>query len=319
MARPLRVEYPGALYHIFSRGNEKGRIFGDRQDYLSFESLLERLCPRFRSVIHGYVLMPNHYHLIVETKEPNLSSTIHWLNTTHSIRFNRRHERVGHVFQGRFKSILVEKGEYLLHLSRYIHLNPQRKRIIKDLGSYPWSSFKGFLNEKDEKEWVCYDWILSQFDEDVNQAREKYTAFVAEGLSKDIPNPFKEVQKGFILGSQAFIDQISSRMDCVPHHEIPYTRNFKKIWAIEDIIALVADYFQVDSKILLKSNSKRNLPRRIAIHLARYRGGLDNKSIGQVFNIGYSAVSESIKSLREKMKQSSTVRAEVTELENRLK
>ena len=141
MARPLRVEYPGAYYHVMNRGNAGENIFENERDKERFLRYLEKAVERFSLIIHTYCLMDNHYHLLVETREPNLSVAIQWLNVSYAAYYNKRHQRVGHLFQGRFKAILIEADEYLKELSRYIHLNPVRAKTVTTPAEYPWSSY----------------------------------------------------------------------------------------------------------------------------------------------------------------------------------
>jgi REP element-mobilizing transposase RayT len=145
MARPLRVEYPGAFYHVINRGNSLEKIFTSTRDYEKFLQYLEKAAERFALIIHTYCLMDNHYHLLIETPEPNLSMTMQWLNVSYATYFNRKQDRSGHLFQGRFKAILIDADAYLKHLSRYIHLNPVRAGIINTPRQYHWSSYPSFI------------------------------------------------------------------------------------------------------------------------------------------------------------------------------
>lgn len=142
MARPLRIEFSGALYHITSRGNAQGKIYKTDADRQEFLSLLNNVCNRFDWYCHAYCLMDNHYHLLIETNSPTLSKGIKFLNGSYTQFFNKQHQRVGHVYQGRFKAILVEKESYLLELSRYIVLNPVRARMVRAAKDWPWSSYR---------------------------------------------------------------------------------------------------------------------------------------------------------------------------------
>ena len=148
MARPLRVEYPGAFYHVINRGNHREKLFKSARDYEKFIQYLEKASERYALIVHTYCLMGNHYHLLVETPEPNLSMTMQWLNVSYATYFNRKQDRNGHLFQGRFKAILIEADAYLNHLSRYIHLNPVRAGIVERPGQYRWSSYPAFVGEQ---------------------------------------------------------------------------------------------------------------------------------------------------------------------------
>lgn len=163
MARPLRIEFAGALYHITSRGNARENIYQDDVDRTVFLALLNRACSRHYWLCHAYCLMSNHYHLLIETNAATLSKGMKYLNGTYTQQYNRRHQRVGHVFQGRFKAILVEKDSYLLELARYIVLNPVRAQMVRAAKDWPWSSYRATAGLTNPHECLTTDWILSGF------------------------------------------------------------------------------------------------------------------------------------------------------------
>ena len=177
MGRPLRIEYPGALYHITSRGNERKKIFLEDADKIKFLEILEDYHNRFNILIHGYVLMDNHYHLVVETPKGNLTKVMHGVNGRHTGSFNRKYRRSGHLFQGRYKGILVDKDAYLVQLSRYVHLNPVRAKIVERPEQYRWSSYPAYIGKTGECTWVEYSWILSTFGNDLKTAKKKYAIY----------------------------------------------------------------------------------------------------------------------------------------------
>ena len=164
MARPLRIEYSGAYYHVTSRGNERKAIFRDDRDRERLLELLARAVKDFHLRLHGYVLMSNHYHLLVETPRGGLSRALRYLNGVYTQAFNRRHRRVGHLFQGRYKAILVDKDAYLLELSRYIHLNPLRVELVKDLKeleNYPYCGHGTILGTP-ARQWQDCESVLAE-------------------------------------------------------------------------------------------------------------------------------------------------------------
>ena len=163
MARPLRVEFPGAFYHVINRGNAGKAIFRSNRDRETFLEYLGTTVERFGIKVHTYCLMTNHYHLLIETPEANLSRAVQWLNVSYAAYFNRKRQRCGHLFQGRFKSILVDADTYLKHLSRYIHLNPLRANMVEQLVSHPWSSYPAFVGKAKAPDWLERDWLLSLF------------------------------------------------------------------------------------------------------------------------------------------------------------
>lgn len=210
MARPLRLELAGGLYHVTSRGNARGEIYLDDDDRLNWLELFNDVCSRFNWICHGYCLMSNHYHVIVETVEGNLSQGMRQLNGVYTQVFNRRHRRVGHVFQGRYKAILVEKDSYLLELSRYVILNPVRARMVNDVADWPWSSYRATVNQASSLKCLQVDWVLSQFSSDRAQAIVSYKNFVRAGIG--LPPVWEELKNQIFLGSQAFVDKLQSQI-----------------------------------------------------------------------------------------------------------
>ncbi|MDP1767869.1 MAG: transposase [Nitrospirota bacterium] len=203
MARPLRLEFPGAVYHLTSRGNARQDIVADDRDRTDFLSLLAHVIDRYGWLCHAYCLMDNHYHLLIETLQPNLSLGMRQLNGRYTQAFNRRHERVGHLFQGRFTAILVEKEAHLLELCRYVVLNPVRAKMVTHPRQWAWSSYRATVGETTAPAWLTTDWVLSQFGQRMGPAREHYRTFVSEGRGG--PRPWEQLTGQIYLGSEAFV------------------------------------------------------------------------------------------------------------------
>lgn len=217
MARPLRIEFPGAVYHVTSRGNEKRSIFLADEDRKSFLSLLGEVNARYHWVCHAYCLMDNHYHLLVETPEGNLSIGMRQLNGVYTQAFNRRHGRVGHLFQGRFKAILIEKDSHLLEACRYVVLNPVRGAVVEHPEQWRWSSYLATGGRRRPHPCLSTGWILRQFGEVKEAAEKEYRRFVREGMSRE--SLWKEVRAQSILGTDRFVEKL---IDYVKgHEEIP--------------------------------------------------------------------------------------------------
>lgn len=210
MARPLRLAYAGALYHSTARGNARQDIFLDDEDRRRFLGVLERIVSRFHLVLHAYCLMSNHFHLLVETPEANLSAAMRQLNGVYTQAFNRRHDRVGHVLQGRYKAIVVERDSYLLELARYVVLNPVRTRLIRKPETYVWSSYRATAGLTPVPPYLTVEWLLAQFGRRRAAAERKYRTFVAEGIGQDAP--WEQVQGQVLLGSERFVEGLRSQM-----------------------------------------------------------------------------------------------------------
>ncbi|MCK8603437.1 transposase [Desulfoferrobacter suflitae] len=204
MARPLRIEYPGAVYHVTSRGNARADIFlgdGDRQTFLN---VLADTIEKYNWLCHAFCLLDNHYHAIIETLDPNLSMGMRQLNGVYTQAFNRSHKRIGHVFQGRYKAILVEKGSHLLELCRYVVLNPVRAGMAATPGQWQWSSYKSTAHAGKVPQYLTVDWVLGQFARNRTTARQRYREFVADGLKNPV-SPWKKLTGQVFLGSENFV------------------------------------------------------------------------------------------------------------------
>jgi REP element-mobilizing transposase RayT len=222
MARPLRIEFAGALYHVTARGNERRSIFLGNldDDRTAFLDILTSTCERFGWICHAFCLMTNHYHLVVETPDANLSLGMRQLNGVYSQQVNRTHGRVGHLFQGRFKGILVERDSYLLELARYVVLNPVRAGMVRAPGDWPWSSYRATVGEVPLPPFLETDWLLRAFADDRAAAVAAYRRFVADGIGA--PSLWRELKGQIYLGSEAFVERTQALIDpAQPLRDIP--------------------------------------------------------------------------------------------------
>jgi REP element-mobilizing transposase RayT len=206
MARPLRIEFPGAVYHVTSRGNARQAIFIDDEDRGGFLDVLSMVVERFNWLCHAYCLMESHYHLLIETPNGNLSKGMRELNGVYTQGFNQRYRRVGHLFQGRYKAIIVEKDDHLLSLCRYVVLNPERAGIIKRPEQWRWSSYRATVGLAKKPSFLTVDWVLSQFGGQRRVAVEKYKRFVMEGVGKE--SPWETLRGQIFWGTDGFIKQL---------------------------------------------------------------------------------------------------------------
>ena len=276
MARPLRIEFPGALYHVTARGNARQDIFIDDEDRHLFLGVLERVVSRFHLLLHAYCLMDNHFHLVLETPEANLSQSMRQLNGVYTQAFNRRHGRVGHVLQGRFKAILVDRDSYLLELCRYVVLNPVRARSTRKPDTYPWSSYRASAGLAPAPAWLSVDWLLSRFGKQRPAAQRKYRAFVAEGIGQ--PSPWEQVQGQVLLGSEKFVERLQPGLrDKRPLREIPRKQRFANRPALARLFGarIIAD------------RRRRN----DAIRHAHLEYGYSLSEIGRAVDLHYSTIS----------------------------
>ncbi|WHZ29946.1 MAG: transposase [Nitrospira sp.] len=225
MARPLRIEFPGALYHVTTRGNARQDIFIDDEDRQRFLGVLAHVVSRFHLLLHAYCLMDNHFHLVVETPDANLSRAMRQLNGVYTQAFNRRHGRVGHVLQGRFKAIVVDRESYLLELCRYVVLNPVRAKTTRKPDTYPWSSYQATAGVVSVPSLLTVDWLLSQFGQQRAAAQRKYRAFVAEGIGHH--SLWEQVRGQVLLGNERFVERLAPQLrDKRPLKEISRQQRF---------------------------------------------------------------------------------------------
>jgi putative transposase len=294
VVRPLRLEMPGALWHVTSRGNERRSIFRDDDDRRLFQRLLAAGVRRFRWRLHAYVLMGNHYHLLLETPEPNLSCGMHWINSTYAQKFNSRHERVGHLVQGRFKAILVEKERHLLELVRYVVLNPVRAGLARSAGDWRWSNYRATAGLAPNPRWLEVDWTRSQFGSDL-QARHAYQEFVSAGVG--LPEPWKRVVGQLFLGSDAFRRRIRAIQTATPRRAgVPLDQHRAMRPALSEIVRVSASVLGVDPGELRER--RRSAYRLVVAYLARRDALVRLVDLGSLLGVSVTSAHEIVASAR---------------------
>jgi putative transposase len=312
MARPLRIQYSDAYYHVMNRGNHRENIFVTDQDRHVFLDALEDSCESYHIKLISYVLMSNHFHLLLQTPKANLSEFMRHFLVTYTVRFNRRNGRAGHIFQGRFKSLVIDKDEYLLPLSRYIHLNPIRIRRFKKaefakkyeyLRKYPWSSFPGYCYLRKRKKHIDYDWFLrTYFGEDTAKGRRQFREYVYHAIEGGVENPFEDVVHQSILGAQDFVDWVRQKLPRKGQREVPSLNKLQHDIPIEQIIAEVAKAGNVKADDLQDRKTKIKDLRQIAMELSYRYSNYKQKEIGVIFGVDYSTVSQNRVRLKNKLK-----------------
>jgi REP element-mobilizing transposase RayT len=310
MARPLRIEYPGAFYHVTSRGNERRDIYKSQKDREKFLSYLESAVVRYGAVIHGYCLMSNHYHLLLETPAGNLSRIMRHINGAYTTYFNVKRKRAGHLFQGRYKAILVEADEYAAELSRYIHLNPVRATMVARPDEHPWSSYRFYIGQSRAPEWLKTDFILDYFGEDNATAHKRYRAFVEDLLSREYESPLQGVVASTVLGSPEFVAEVTE-WDHGKHRDernVPALKQLTQRPSLDDIVAKVATAGLNDEKLF----------RNLSIYCCQKYSGAKLKEIGERFGISDAAISQASRRLAMKADKDGELRGLVERLEAEL-
>ena len=307
MGRPLRIEYPGAFYHVTSRGNERRAIFLTQTNYERMIGYLESATERYGAQIHCFCLMSNHYHLLLETPRGNLPQILHHLNTSYTNYFNAKTGREGHLFQGRYRAILMDKDHYAMELSRYIHLNPVRAHMVKDPLLYPWSSYKDYAGERTEWDWVKTQWILGQISRNEKRARQGYRKFIGEVSGRAVRDPLEQVVSSTILGSEEFVDWVREKWveKRAYHRDIPSLRQLSK-WP-----GLLSIQREAESLFGKRADESR----RVALYLSHRLSGQSLGEIGSHFGgLDPSAVSQNTRRLEERLKGDAKLLEKVNQL-----
>jgi putative transposase len=286
MARPLRMDYPDAFYHVLSRGNERKEIFRDERDYLRFLDTLGKMVDRFKLEVHAYVLMKNHFHLLVHTQESNLSRAIQWLGVSYSIWFNRRHQRSGHLFQGRFKSFIIEDDRYFTAMCLYIHGNPLRAGIVKRLSQYRWSSYQAYGDKRHRVSWLTTELVLGMY----GGSRRRFVR-AQELFFKESPSLLGELRHGLYLGSEVFSEECIERLKGKSYGEKPQARSLLRSRDIRGLVNKILEGLgEKEPESVLKVRKYRCQNRDVAIYVLYQLGVYLNREIGKVFGVGYTAV-----------------------------
>lgn len=320
MARQWRIEYPNAIYHVMSRGNGGQDIFLSDNDRTLFLSLLEELFERYNIQIHAYVLMGNHYHLLVKTVEPNLSMAMQWFGTTYTRKFNIANQTGGHLFQGRFKSIIVQNDAYLLRLSCYIHRNPLRAGIVERLADYSWSSYRYYAYKKEPPAWLTTDSILSQVSgEDCHKAYRIKTQNYADEQNRI----WEDIKHGLIYGSQKFVDDIKERfLGDSKDAALPQYNSLLRAFEPEQLLGKASNYLGFDINGARKANKvtpEDKANRDMLIHLIWQAGRLSNKAIGEHFGLTYSSVSKCVKAVSDRLSSDRDFKGRYLDLKSQFK
>jgi putative transposase len=305
MGRPLRIIYPGAHYHVTARGNEKKDIFKSRRDREQFLSYLESSVTRYGAVIHAYCLMTNHYHLLVETPNGNLPEIMRHINGAYTNYYNTKRKRAGHLFQGRYRAILIEADEYLLELSRYIHLNPVRAGVTAKPEEHPWSSYTDYIGARPAPGWLRMDAVKGHFS-----SNREYCSFVEEMLDKDYENPLLRSVASSLLGGESFVQEIMAKhIDGKPvDRDVPAIRELSKVRKIEMIVKNVRGVFD-DAR----------LEKKACIYLAHRYSGARLRELGEYFDKKESAISQGSRRFAAELTSDGELAKSIVSLEKKLK
>ena len=313
MARKPRVHFPGALYHVIARGNQRQRTFRSNSDRSRYLDLLKQYRERYSFNLYAYVLMGNHVHLLLEAGQVPLAKVMQGLQQSYTLYFNRKYNLVGHLFQGRYRAILCDRDSYLLELVRYLHLNPVRSKLVKDPAEYRWSSHGIYLGKgAGQTKFVQTEWILSQFSKNRSEARRRYRQFVLEGIGDGHRDDFYTTKEQQYLGDDDFVEEVTRRIE----GEEPGTIRIN----LEQIEKVVCRHYDVSSELLQSRSKERrgSFGRAVIAHLAVESGGIKLKDVAQRYNRDQVSLSLGLKRLRDRMREEAQVKSGVEKLTKQL-
>ncbi|MDF1828124.1 MAG: transposase [Legionellaceae bacterium] len=319
MARPQRIEYENAYYHVMNRGAGRENIFHDDIDRKAFLNVIDEAYIQFGLEVHAYCLMDNHYHLLIKTPRANLSRIMRHINGVYTQRYNRRQKTDGALFRGRYKAILVDSDAYLLHLSKYIHLNPMSAKLVETLEDYAWSSYRAYIEKACRPNWLHLSEVYGQVGNVSSQA-EAYRLFMNnQEISEDVLGFYRQQRLLPVLGDEVFISKLELTQ---ASEETSRQERIIQRPTLSKIIAEVADFFDVQVSALLalkKGRGRQNTPRHVAMYLAQKHGDYRLKDIAKAFGLAhYGGVSSALHRLSEALKTDVMLSEKVNCIINRL-
>ncbi len=318
MARPLRIEYEGAVYHVTARGNERKKIFFTKTDYGKFLTYLKEAKKKYNIDLHCYALMSNHYHLIIETSEANLGRAMHYINGSYTTYINIKRNRSGHLFQGRYRSILVDTDNYLLELSRYIHLNPCRASVVEKPEDYQYSSYLSYIKNREDVV-LTKELLLGLLSCRNGNSRDEYRLFIESAIGRELDNPLENVYGGIILGGTGFVKEVLGRIkdEFYRKEDIANRTELRASLEIEDVLEAVSGYYKVSREDIMEN--KYSEERKVAIYLMKERTGATHREIGEVFlGLSNSAIGKVYQRFRKEIHRDRKLRRRVTTIEKTL-
>ena len=300
MPRPKRIHYEGAVYHVTSRGNERRKIVMNDADRWMFIRLLGEMVEENGVLCHAWVLMDNHYHLMLETPSANLSTAMKHLNAQYTQKFNKKHYRNGHLFQGRYKAIIVEKDSYLKELSRYVVLNPVRARMVKHPKDWKWSSYRATAGFDRAEKWLEVDWLLGQFGKERKKAQKSYRTFVEEGMGKK-EKPWDDLYSRIYLGGKEFLDKVHEVGQRHKHLDVPKYQKHVVKQDPKEVLEKVGRMYGEKPEEILRAGKRESEARDMAIYLLKRKSGMSSKAIGMKMGVGESAVGNRLMKIKKRL------------------
>lgn len=314
MSRPQRIEFPGAFYHVMNRGRHREPIFHKEQHYASFLDILGECVDRFGCELHAYCLMSNHYHLLISTPNANLQRAMRHLGGVYTQYYNRDMGCDGALFRGRYKAILVDHDAYLLHVGKYIHLNPLEAKMVERLDAYPWSSYPAYVGKANKPNWLSCDMTY----QNLTESRQKHRAYrsYVEGmeLSTDIVDFYNKKRVTPILGDDAFKKYAAGSSPSNNKEAPRYERQFC-VPSLTKIVGHVAEAYGVTQQSIMKSErgrGQRNWPRSVAMYLSQRVGDYTLSELAKHFGLNhYGSVSSQVRQVKKLMMEDKRITKEI--------
>jgi putative transposase len=319
MPRVPRLAIPNGVYHVTNRGLDRSPIVREEADRWDWYRQFDRAASRCRWRVFAYALMDNHFHIFLRTPQPNLSGGMHDFESGFASLVNRRHERVGPVFQGRFHAVLIESESHLWEVSRYVHLNPFRAGLTRQPACYTWSSYRYYLNPHGAPEWLDWQTVLSELGRKEAAARVAYKRFVEAGLNSPIPNPLADAKEGLVLGSDAFVARILDEVgDLADGATAAKLARLRRIPTVDEIMERVASEFECTLGELEQPGRHGNVARQVAIYLCREVGQVPLETLSARFAVSRSAITDTVRRFHERMQNSAALGARLAALRQSL-
>lgn len=320
MSRPLRIEYPNAWYHVMNRGRRGEEIFSCKKDYEVFINLLKETAELWNVKVTAYCLMPNHYHILLQTPEANLSRAMRHLNGIYTQRYNKMHGYDGQLFRGRYKSVLVDSDSYLLELLKYIHKNPLKAKLAEKIEDYPWSSHKPYLSNSKNYNWLNKKFVFSMLNNDKKKWKAEYKKLMNQDNKDQIYKIFESKKLPSFIGSENFIKWVKKKFyQPDSKKEIIETKSLAP--TADEIIQAVCNYFDLEKNdILIPRRGRFNEPRNIAVYLVRQIRKEPLVKIADYFKINsFSSVSSVIIRLEKRLKSDKKLNKTVLEIKSKFR
>jgi len=319
MARPLRVVYAGAWYHVMNRGRRKEVIFRKDKDYEGFLDLVRKSMELWQIRVAAFCLMTNHYHLLLQTMEPNLPRCMRHIDGVYTQRHNREYRHDGSLFRGRYKAVLVEKEGYIADVMKYIHKNPMKAGLENKLGEYPWTSHRGYLSSAKKWEWLAKDSVLSKITWERKERRKAYLRFMAEEDKDEIHHFYSRKNLPSVLGASEFVQWVKDKFsDAIYNIDTPDISGLRR--SMDEVVSAVTRSYGIsEDEVLIPRRGIQNQARDVAMYVARKWTDASSSIIARMFGLKWhSSVSNAFKRVEDRLKKDKELQSRISSIAKKL-